>query len=316
MQHRLSIDIGGTKTKLAVINSENKIVEKCFFSTKECSNEKEFSKTLIENIQVIFSNYDSSHNFAGIGIGAPSIEEKKGIINYAANLPFQSAYPIVQIIEKEFQIPTKLCRDSIAALLGEWKFGAGKSYDNIAMITIGTGLGGGFILNGQVAKGKTGLAGEIGHTSLFGNQRQCGCGKIGCLETYVSATGLKRTYFELLAKHCYPLLLKNIEDIVPSSRKIEAAAIAGEPLAIKTFQITGEVLGSKMADLILLLELEAIILGGGLAEAGDWIFSPAKKSMEDNLLESHKGKCQILRSAFTSNEGALLGAASLINIGS
>ena len=214
---------------------------------------------------------------------------------------------------KSINVPVIVTNDANCAALGEKVFGGAKPYDNFGMITLGTGLGSGFVSNGELVLGFDGFAGEMGHIKVGDLEgRTCGCGKIECLETYVSATGIKRTVFSLLAKSHEESEFRGISFNDLSTKDIYEAAVKGDIIAIKAFEFTGKVLGEKLSDVVMLFNPEAIFFAGGLSLAGDFIINPTRKHMEANLLDAYKDKVKFLSSELGSEGAAILGAASLI----
>jgi glucokinase len=251
----------------------------------------------------------------GIGIGAPNANYYTGTIEYAPNLPFVGVVNFASLIHinfPEFKF-VKLTNDANAAALGEMIYGGAKGMKNFAMMTIGTGLGSGLIVNGDLVYGSDGFAGECGHVTVVPEGRLCGCGGYGHLEAYCSATGIKRTVYELLAKYNpseSPLLSIPMSEM--SSKIVFDAAEKGDPIAKEVFQITGEVLGRALADTVHYLSPEAIFLFGGAAAAGDYIFKPTKESMERHLMPVFRNKVKILPSELKESYAAILGASALV----
>lgn len=312
MQTALSIDIGGTSTKLAIVNQEGKILSQLNLKTKDNNNEHDYFESLFKAISTLFSQQNGSLNIKGIGIGAPSCNPKNGTISRAANLPFLEEVEIVKILEERFNLPVFLVKDGNASAIGEGLFGAALDMNNYLVLTLGTGLGCGIVINNKIVAGSNGQAGELGHAVIKKNGRECGCGNKGCLETYVSATGIKRTLFKLLSFSVEENNFKDIPFNTVTPRMIYEAAQNGNLIALKAFQQTGQILGEKLAELVAIFEPEAIFLAGGLSGAGDLLFDPVTSSMEKNLLDFYKGKVKVLRSSLDTNEAALLGSASLV----
>jgi glucokinase len=215
-------------------------------------------------------------------------------------------------MEDQFHLPILVTNDANAAALGEMLFGDAGDLKNFVMITLGTGLGSGLVVNGDLVYGEDGFAGELGHLTVEDQGRQCGCGKRGCLETYVSATGIKRTVFELLAEENVESDFRKIPFSKLKPKLITAHAEKGDPIAIKAFERTGHTLGRSLADTVAHVRPARIFLFGGLAKAGHWIIDPAKKSMEEHLLPIYRGKIDIVPSALLKKNIAVLGAAALI----
>lgn len=308
----IGIDIGGTSTKLALVNKNGFILSRTVISTEDISDQETYFQTLFNYITNLSLSSNGQGPVRGIGIGAPACNGRAGIIENAANLPFQKRVEIVKIIEAELGLPTRLINDSNAAAIGEKKYGGAKKFDSFLLLTLGTGLGCGIILDGEIITGKNGGAGELGHINMIPNGRACGCGRRGCLETYVSATGIKRTAFALLAEERESSLLRQYNYEQMTAMRIYDAAKQGDSLAIKAFEFTGNLLGQKLAEIATALEPEAIFLAGGLAEAGALLFAPTEQSLNDNILITLKNKIPVLPSELGTNDAALLGAASLV----
>lgn len=309
----LGMDIGGTSTKLALMNEKGHLINSTSFLTHAQSGAFPFLDAIAASAnQLLRDSGLTTDSLSGIGIGAPSADEEKGLIEGAANLPFEGEAPIVKYLSKEYNLPVYLIKDSSAALLGEKYFGAAQPYRHFALLTLGTGLGCSLMINGQLVRGASGLAGEFGHSSVKPGGRQCGCGKRGCLEAYVSATGLKRTVFQLQAELSAPSSLRKISFDDLTARDIFEAAEADDELACTAFERTGELLGIRAADLVTLFQPEAIIIAGGLAEAGRRLLRPMQAAFEQNLLPIYGNRIRILGSALPVNQAALLGAAALV----
>jgi len=314
MKAVIGIDIGGTNTKIGIVNQEGKTFGELSFKTQEGhENFEDFIETMNEKITVLLSN-TGDIQINGIGIGAPNGNYFKGTIEFAPNLKWKGILPLTELLEKKTGIqPIKLTNDANAAAIGEMVFGVAKEMKDFIVMTLGTGLGSGIVTGGKLLLGHDGFAGEIGHVTASRNGRHCGCGKKGCLETYVSATGIKRTVFELLA-------IENIESELRTktynnltSKDIAEAAHRGDAIALKAFEITGEYFGRALADTVAHLSPEAVILFGGLAKAGDILINPVKKYMEENLMGVYKNKIKIILSGLnTGANAAVLGASALI----
>jgi glucokinase len=251
------------------------------------------------------------YEIVGIGIGAPNANYYKKTIEYPPNLNW-GYVEVENYIRRYFLQPVALTNDANAAALGEMYYGVAKGMKDFIVITLGTGLGSGIVVNGNLVYGHDGFAGEIGHTVAVPDGRQCGCGKRGCLETYASAPGIKRTCFELLAKYNYSSNLRKIifEDL--DAKMITEAALQGDKIALEAFDYTAKLLGMKLADAVAHTSPEAIILFGGLANAGDLLLIPTKKYMEENLFHVFRNKVKILKSELNEGKSAVLGAAALI----
>ena len=310
----VSIDIGGTNTKIALISQQGKIMNQTSMPSHGIANIEQYFQELFSRIDDMRAslNGQSLTEIAGIGIGAPGCNGKAGIIDYAANLPFDEPVEIVKICKAAYQRPTFLINDSNAAALGEKYYGGAKALSNFMLLTLGTGLGCGIFLENQIISGKFGLAGELGHVNVVPEGRACGCGRRGCLETYVSATGIKRTVFELMANERDASSLRSLSYDQITAKAIFEAARQEDPIALQAFAVTGKVLGEKLSDMVIALEPEAIFLSGGLTDAGNLLFEPTTFHLNKNLLDAFKGRVQLIPSTLGANDAALLGAASLV----
>ena len=235
-----------------------------------------------------------------------------GTIEFAPNLPWKGVIPLAALFEERLGIPTALTNDANAAAIGEMTYGAARGMKDFIMITLGTGVGSGIVINGQLVYGHDGFAGELGHVIIRReNGRVCGCGRKGCLETYCSATGVARTAREFLTARTEPSLLRSIPAENITSKDVYDAAVKGDKLAQDIFNFTGEILGEALADAIAFSSPEAIILFGGLAKSGDYIFKPIQEAIDKNVLNIYKGKTKLLMSELKDADAAVLGASAL-----
>lgn len=312
MEVVLGIDIGGTFTKVGLVDRSGKIHFEDQIDTRGYETIESFIKALHDHIGKRLAELDESYHVAGIGVGAPNGNYYTGSIENAPNLAWKGKIEFVPLMEKQFGIPTVVTNDANAAALGEMLFGHAGNLQNFIMITLGTGLGSGLVVNGSLIYGHDGFAGELGHVRAVDNGRVCGCGKRGCLETYVSATGIKRTIFELLAEEIVESEFRNIPFTKLKPTLITTLAEKGDPIAIMAFEKTGFLLGRSLADSVAHVSPSSIFLFGGLAKAGKWIIEPTKKSMEEHLLPIYQNKIDIVPSALLTKNIAVLGAAALI----
>lgn len=316
METAIGIDIGGTNTKIGVVDRNGKCLLQKSFSTTDFAVVEDYVKHLAATISNMLEeavSLKTDLKIAGIGIGAPNGNYYNGTIEYAPNLAFKGIVPLGKMIEKACEAgPVVLTNDANAAALGEMMYGAARGMKNFIMITLGTGLGSGVVSDGNMVYGHDGFAGEIGHTNVFPEGRLCGCGRHGCLEAYVSAPGLKRTVFELLSYYHRDSILQQYSFNSLSAVDIDKAARQGDFIAKEAFDYTGEILGRKLADAVAHTSPEAFILFGGLANAGELIFNPTKLHFEENLLEVYKNKINILPSQLSGSDAAIIGASSLV----
>lgn len=308
----VGIDIGGTNTVIGLVTKSGESLVESTISTKSQSSFESFIGSIANEIKSLLSKTGGDYSLKGIGIGAPNGSYNIGAIVDAPNLEWKGILPLCKEISKLMGVPSVVTNDANAAALGEMLFGAAKDMKDFIVITLGTGLGSGIIVNGKLVVGHDGFAGELGHTVAIPNGRQCGCGKKGCLEAYASATGIRRTVFSLLAENNNPSELRAISFEKLSAKTITDAALKGDPIAREAFEYTGKILGIRLADAVATLSPEAIFFFGGLAKAGDLILEPTKRHMEENLFPIFRNKVKLLPSGLEGKNAAVLGAAALI----
>jgi glucokinase len=308
----IGIDIGGTFTKYGFVDVKGNSYLEGTVHTSDQPDVDSYLDSLSKTIQKALESSGKEFNIKGIGVGAPNGNYYSGTIEYAPNLIWKGVIPLASLIKKYYDIPVAITNDANAAALGEMMYGAAKNMKNFIVITLGTGLGSGIVVNGNVVYGHDGFAGELGHIVAIDNGRQCGCGKRGCLETYASASGIKRTVFDLLADCTEESGLRNITFDDLTAEMISDAAGKGDKIAIKAFEITGKILGRNLANAVAFSSPEAIFLFGGLAKAGEIIFKPTKEHMEKNLLKIFRNKVKLLPSGLQDKNAAVLGAGGLI----
>ena len=300
MKYALGIDIGGTNTVVGLVDKTGNVLGTDSVKTQSFPVLEEYVKTVSKLAKdLIAKNNVSIDDIVGLGIGAPNANYYTGNIEMAPNLPWkQDKVPLAKMFREELNIPVTITNDANAAALGEKMYGVAKDMDNFIMITLGTGVGSGIVINGQLVYGHDGFAGELGHVIIERNGRLCGCGRRGCLETYCSATGIVRTAKERNT----PFL---------TSKDIYDAAVKGDKTAIDIFKETGTRLGRAFADMVVFSSPEAFVLFGGLAKAGDFIVKYTKEAMEEAIMPIFKGKVKILLSTMKDADAAVLGASAL-----
>ena len=299
------VDIGGTNTVFGIVDQKGNILARDTVSTfAPGSPEKliELASKKIIQLTEDLKRQDTPVRLSGVGIGAPNGNIFRGTIEFAPNLKWEGIVPVTGLFERSLKVPAKLTNDANAAAMGEMLFGGARGIRDFLFITLGTGLGSGIVVNGELVYGHDGFAGEIGHVIIEKNGRKCGCGRRGCLETYCSATGLIATYGEL----------KNSTSPV-EAKVIFQLASSGEREAQEAFRLTGKMLGLALANSVVYTSPEVIFLFGGLAQAGDLLFRPVRESFEENLLMIYKQKVRILPSQLSESDAAILGAASLVH---
>jgi glucokinase len=303
----IGVDIGGTNTRIALTIRDGHCFSEHVLRTNKHEDVHDFIDEMIEAMREIKRNH-SDYDIVGIGIGAPNGNFYKGTIEHAPNLNWKGIVPFVALLKEKINLPIILTNDANAAAIGEKIYGSAIGNNNFIMITLGTGVGSGIVANGELIYGHDGFAGEIGHTTVYYNGRQCGCGRLGCLETYVSAPGVVRTANELLEKKSS--ILSDIPNF--TSKDITEAALKGDDVALEVFEFSAKILGRSLANSAAHLSPESIFLFGGLANAGDLIFKPTKRYFEEHALNLIKNKIQILPSGLPEANAAVLGAASLV----
>jgi glucokinase len=308
----IGIDIGGTFTKFGIVDKDGVCLKDNFISTDKYLDFNEYLEHLQKEIKDLIHSFNNQVNVISIGIGAPNGNYYKGTIEHATNLNWKGIIPLASKFGRYFpNLPIILTNDANAAAIGEMIYGGAKNMKDFIVITLGTGLGSGIVSNGKLVYGHDGFAGELGHLSVKPNGRECGCGKKGCLETYASATGIKRTVFKLLAERNNKSELRNISFNDLTSKIIFEHAKKGDKIALEAFEITGRILGVKLADAVACTSPEAIFIFGGLAKAGELIFEPTKQYMEENLFPTFRGKVKLLPSLLQETNAAVLGASAL-----
>lgn len=314
----IGIDIGGTNTAIGIVDHEGNVLIKDHLLTPSHGNINQYIEDLstkIKELIVKLKQLNENLEVSGIGIGAPNGNYYSGTIEHAPNLSFKGVIPFVELLKNHFDgmDTIALTNDANAAAIGEMIYGGAKGMKNFVIFTLGTGVGSGLVVNGDLVYGQDGFAGECGHTVLVPDGRFCGCGSQGHLEAYCSAIGMKRTAFELLVRYnATDSLLAGYSFTELDSKMIFDAAQKGDKIALEVFDLTGHWLGQGLADTVHHLSPEAIFLFGGPVAAGDYIFRPTKESMENHLLPVFKKKIKILPSQLNTGDAAIVGASALV----
>ena len=309
----VGIDIGGQSSKLGVVDARGEVLAQSVIKANPSADAQVIVNELAAGVKALIGKSGKTGQIRGIGVGAPNGNYYTGSIAFAPNLPWAAGGEVkfAEMLSKACDgIPVALTNDANAAAVGEMTYGVAKGMKHFIMITLGTGVGSGIVIDGKVLYGSDGFAGELGHTcAVRHNGRQCGCGKTGCLEAYCSAVGVARTAREWLEASDEPSQLRIVDNI--TSKDVYEAAKDGDALAKRVFDFTGRILGEKLADFVEFSAPEAIVLFGGLARAGEFIRKPALKAMDDNVLPLWKGKVKILFSQLKESDAAILGASAL-----
>ena len=309
----IGLDLGGTNSVFGIVDARGDIKATTAIKTKGYPNFDDYVDASVKALLPIIDTVGGIDKIKAMGIGAPNGNYYKGTIENAANLEWEGIVPIGKKFEEALGIPVVVTNDANAAAVGEMTYGAARGMKNFIMITLGTGVGSGIVVNGQLVLGCDGFAGELGHVKMVrgGKGRLCGCGGHGCLETYCSATGVARTAREMLANRKEPSLLRDMKPEDITSLDVYNAAMKGDEIAKEIYDFTGTMLGEACADFMNFSSPEAFIFFGGLTKAGDLLMAPLRKAFEENIMTNYKGKAKILVSALKESETAVLGASAL-----
>lgn len=304
--------MGGTNTVFGVVDARGVVLASNSIKTRKHADFNDYIDELHTEIMRLLSSIDAEDKIFGIGVGAPNANYFTGMIEDGVNLPWPTPIPFAQMLSEKFGIPVAITNDANAAAIGEMTYGAARGLKDFIMITLGTGVGSGIVINGQLVYGHDGFAGELGHVIVKRNNgRLCGCGRTGCLETYCSATGVARTAREYVEITDEPSLLRDIPVEEITSKDVYDAAMAGDELAKRVFEYTGNILGEALADFTVFSSPEAFVIFGGLAKSGELLLRPLRESMERNMLSIWKNKVKVLQSELKEADAAVLGASAL-----
>jgi glucokinase len=304
------VDIGGTNSVVGLVDKSGTILLKERFSTLAHDPPQEFVPRLVAVITTLLARLPAGSRLGGIVLASPAANARQGIIDNPANFKW-GRVDLIAMIRRMLDVPTALINDGDAAVLGEMRFGVASGLSNVLLLTLGTGVGAGMVMDGKLIQGASGAGTEFGHVSIDPKGRDCGCGKRGCAETYVSASGVRRTVFELLSHRLEPTFLRDISFNDLTTEIISRLAVEGDPIAVEAFEQTGAYLGHILANAVAIFDPEAVVLSGGLVNAGDILMSPVRRSFEEHVLERYRGSVRLLTSTLNDGEAAILGAASI-----
>ena len=308
----IGIDIGGTNTVFGIVDKRGNIISRGAIKTQTHADINLFIDELHGELIKLIKSAGGIEKVRGIGVGAPNANYYTGNIEAAANLRWKGIVPLGKLVSEKFGVPTAVTNDANAAAIGEMTYGAARGMKNFIMITLGTGVGSGIVIDGKVVYGHDGFAGELGHIiSIRNNGRMCGCGRCGCLETYTSASGMARTAREILETSQKDSLLRNLPIDSITSKDVSEAAEKGDEMAKEIFEFTGKILGEALADFVAFSAPEAFVLFGGLTKSGNLILDPIVANMEKNILSLWRGKVKVLFSELEESDAAVLGASAL-----
>jgi len=305
------VDIGGTNTVFGLVDKSGKVLAEGHLTTTDYPVAGDFVKALAAGINKLLAG-NKDLVLEGIGIGAPDANFHRGTIEHAPNLAWKGIVPLADLVKKELKVPVVVTNDANAAAMGEMVFGGAKNMKDFVVLTLGTGLGSGIVVDGKMVYGHTGFAGEVGHMTIVPGGRECGCGRKGCFEAYASASGLVMTVSQLISEMRDKSVLRDIPPAKLTSKAIAEAAAKGDPIAIKAMEYTAEKLGYGIVNSIVFTSPEAIFLFGGLAQAGEMLFKPVREYLKKHNYVLFKDTVKILPSGISESNGAVLGAAALI----
>jgi glucokinase len=294
-----------------LVDKAGKVLAEGSFKTTDYPKVNDFVQALVSAIKKLLTA-KKDYKLIGIGIGAPDANYHRGTIEHAPNLAWKGIVPLADLIKSKIKVPVIVTNDANAAAMGEMIFGGAKNMKDFIVLTLGTGLGSGIVIDGKMVYGHTGFAGELGHMTVVPGGRACGCGRLGCLETYASATGLVRTVSLMLSEMREESILRDIPPAKLTSKKIAEAAAKKDPVAVRAMNYTAEILGFGIINSLVFSSPEAVFLFGGLAQAGEMLFKPVREYIKKNNYVLFKDTVKILPSGISESNGAVLGSAALI----
>lgn len=310
----IGLDLGGTNSVFGIVDARGEIKATTAIKTQAYATVEEYVKASVEALQVIIDEVGGIGLIGAMGVGAPNANFYEGTIEYAPNLVWahSSKVPLAKMFQEALGIPVAITNDANAAAVGEMTYGVARGMKNFIMLTLGTGVGSGIVVNGQLVYGCDGFAGELGHVVMVReNGRTCGCGRRGCLEAYCSATGVARTAREMLANTTASSLLRDMNPDGITSLDVSLAAQKGDRLALDVYAFTGKMLGEACADFAAFSSPEAFVFFGGLTKAGDLIMNPIRESYNEHVFHAFKGKAKFLVSSLDGSSAAVLGASAI-----
>ena len=311
----IGLDLGGTNSVFGIVDARGEIKATTAIKTGGYEKVEDYVAACVDALQVIIEQVGGIDKIKAMGIGAPNGNYYKGTIEFAPNLPWahHGVVPLADMFSKALGIPVALTNDANAAAIGEMVYGVARGMKNFIVITLGTGVGSGIVVNGQLLYGHDGFAGELGHVTMVRGEegRPCGCGRTGCLEAYCSATGGARTAREILAKTNRESLLRELDPEKITSLDVSIAAGKGDELAKEIYDFTGKMLGEACADFAAFSSPEAFIFFGGMVKAGELIMKPIREAYEAHVLKIFKNKAQFLVSGLDGASAAVLGASAI-----
>ena len=304
------IDIGGTNIIFGLVDKSGNVIAEERLKTVEFPDIKDYISAQHTAINKMLDN-NSGHRLIGLGVGAPNANYHKGTIELAPNLAWKGIVPLAAYLKEKVNVPVIVTNDANAAAMGEMIFGGAKGMKDFIVLTLGTGLGSGIVVNGEVVYGHTGFAGELGHVIIVPGGRECGCGRRGCSETYASASGLVRTVLNLLSERREESALRDLPPSGLTSKMIVEEAVKGDMIALEAINYTAEMLALGIINAITFSSPQAVFLFGGLVKAGELLLAPVRNYVDQNVMPIFRGSVKILPSGISESNAAVLGAAAL-----
>lgn len=304
MAWTIGVDLGGTNIKIGLFDDQLALQAQHWLPTPATAPPAATLTAITAGIRTLLAAHPGP--LTAIGLGIPGlVDAQRGLSLFSPNFPQWQNVPVSATLAQSFGVPVRIDNDVRVNTIGEWRQGAGRGVQDLVMLTIGTGLGAGVVVDGHMLRGATNSAGEVGHMNMFRRGRPCNCGSQGCLSRYVSAVGIVQTYQEKRAGQHLPA------DPAATPKTIQHAAEAGEAAAIATYQAAGTLLGYGLTNIVNMYNPSVIIIGGGVAGAGDWLLRPARQIVADHALAIPGHACRIVTAAL-GNTAGMRGAAQLV----
>ena len=305
----VGVDISLERTSIGIVDIRGEIIATCYFTTANHPVIGDYLAVLCEHIQQLVEQNGGFESVRSVGICVPSGNFRTSSIENPPNLPWKGVIPLAAMLRDRLGLAVALANDAHAKALGEQTFGAAHGMRDFAIVSIGHGLGSCFFSNGVPHLGYDGFAGEVGHTCFVPNGRQCGCGKKGCLEAYVAANGIIQNAKDIMAERSEPSKMREVEVLTPHI--IHEFCEMGDELAIETYRRTGYYLGLGLAGYDSILNPEAIVFTGGIAQAGKWLLEPANQTFEEHIFHNIQGRVKFVVSNLENRTRNMLGASVL-----
>lgn len=305
----IGVELSVNRTSFAIVDVRGNILAEEFFPTNDYPNVNDYVSVLSERIIMLAEANGGYDKIRSMGVSAPSANYMTGCIENAANLPWKGIIPIGAMLRDRMGIAVAVANDAHVSALGEYSYGSAHGMKNFLLVTLGHGIGSCIFSEGKAHLGNDGFAGEVGHTCMVHNGRECGCGRRGCLESYCAEKGIIRTAKEMMAESDKPSLMRDLEELTPLT--IQQCCDKGDEMAIEVYRKTGSILGVAMANYASLMDPEAIIFAGGIALSGHWLFDSMEEAFEMRVFHNLRGKVKLQCSTLSNQDRDMLGASAL-----